>query len=69
MAKELGPVLTRIFREICEESNKSKRLAEHRRISAEEIVNIEKLLKKVDQKNFNLNTELRKYFGVEIREE
>ena len=65
MTKEIGSFLARRFRDVCEESNKSKRLAEYNKISTEEITAIEQLLRKVDQKNFDLTSELMKFLGVE----
>ncbi|MGC9777776.1 MAG: hypothetical protein HZR80_00875 [Candidatus Heimdallarchaeota archaeon] len=65
MSQQIGPFLARRFREICKKSNKSKRLAECNKISDEEITTIEQLLKKVDQRNFDLESELKKFLGVE----
>ena len=63
MSKQIGPVLARTFREICEESNKRAK-ADHSKISPEEISQIEQLLRKVDSKNFQLEKELRKIFEL-----
>jgi len=66
MSKQIGSVLARTFREICEDSN-TRVKADYSKVSTEEIKKIEDLLKKVDKDNFNLEIELKKLF--EINEE
>ena len=65
MSQQIGPFLARRFREICKESNKSKRLAEYNKISDEEITAIEQLLKKVDKRDFDLESALNKFLRAE----
>jgi hypothetical protein len=64
VSQQIGSVLARTFREMTEKSNQSKRLADYNKISNDEITAIEQLLKKVDQKNFDLEKELRKLLGL-----
>ena len=64
MAQEIGAVLSRTFREFCNESNKRAK-KDFSVIEDEEIQAVEKILKKADGKNFDLEQALFKFFGVE----
>ena len=64
MDRKIGAVLARTFREFCEDSNKRVR-SDFSIVSPNEIKDIEQILKKVDNKNFDLIKELENYFGLE----
>ena len=64
MERQIGAVLARTFRELCEKSNKTAK-KEFYKISLQEIKDIEKILRKVDNKNFDLVKELGTYFSFE----
>lgn len=64
MERKIGAKLARTFREITQKSNENAR-ADFSKVSLEEMKEIESLLKKVDNPNFNLTKELYKYFDIE----
>ncbi len=63
MSKQIGSVLARTFREVCEDSN-TRVKADYSKVSTEEIKKIEDLLKKVDRDNFDFEVELKKLFEI-----
>jgi len=67
MEKQIGAVLARTFREVCEKSNKRAK-KDFSKISEEEVAEIEKLLKKIDDKSFNFIAEIKKYLQITERE-
>lgn len=64
MERKIGAKLARTFRKITEKSNENAR-AEFSKVSLEEMKEIESLLKKIDNPNFDLMNELYKYFDIE----
>ena len=64
MERKIGAKLARTFREITQKSNETAR-AEFSIVSLEEMKEIESLLKKIDNSNFDLKKELYKYFDIE----
>lgn len=63
MSKQIGSVLARTFREICEDSN-TRVKADYSKVSAEEIKKFEDILKKVDKEGFDFEKELKKIFEI-----
>ena len=64
MERKIGAKLARTFREITQKSNETARV-EFSKVSLEEMKEIESLLKKIDNPNFDLMNELYKYFDIE----
>ena len=64
MERKIGTKLARTFREITQKSNENAR-ADFSKVSLEEMKEIESLLKKIDNPNFDLMKELYKYFDIE----
>jgi len=63
MSKQIGSVLARTFREICEDSN-TRVKADYSKVSAAEIKKFEDILKKVDKEGFDFEKELKKIFEI-----
>ena len=63
MSKQIGSLLARTFREVCEESN-NKVKADYNKLSTTEIKQFEDLLKKVDRDNFDFVAELNKLLKI-----
>ncbi|RLI72135.1 MAG: hypothetical protein DRP02_02615 [Candidatus Gerdarchaeota archaeon] len=63
MEKQIGAVVARTFQEVCEKSNKRAK-KDFSKISEEEVAEIEKLLKKIDDKSFNFIAEIKKYLQI-----
>jgi len=69
MSRKIGDVLARTFREVCEENNSNKRLAEYNYLSNEEIIEICDILKKIDNEHYDMINVLNKYIKLEEGEE
>jgi len=59
MSKQIGSMLARVFREICDDSNKRVK-SEFNKIPTDEMKKFEELLKKVDRDAFDFEAELNK---------
>ncbi|MEA2071706.1 MAG: hypothetical protein U9O98_10515 [Asgard group archaeon] len=68
MVKNIGSVLARTFREVCAEKNKYAR-REYTKVSQEEIERLEKMLRKIDDENYDFIKELNKFFRKNKPEE
>ena len=67
MNKQIGAILARTFRDICEDANKRAR-REYNVISMEEMKEIEQLLKQIDNPKFSLQKELIQFFKLELED-